>query len=77
MGHRGFKDTQNFVGKIPVRSGGREWLLIPLQNIQPFLHDLAEFSIDLGFIIAMTARPDQTRTLADKALIVLRPLDNF
>ena len=46
-------------------------------EIQGFLDDFTEFREDLLFIATMTASIKQTRTTTDKALIFIRPLNDF
>ena len=50
---------------------------ILFHQFYPLIDDLAEFRVDLLFVITVTARPDDPRTLTDKTLVLIRPLDNL
>jgi hypothetical protein len=58
-----------------VLAGGRRWqrLAVALHGVDPFIHDLAELSVDLALVAAVATRPDDAGTLADEALVLVGP----
>jgi hypothetical protein len=62
------------VALVTGRRGER--LAVLLEVLDPFFHDPAQFGLNLRFIRTV-ARSDHARTLADKALVLVRPLDNL
>jgi hypothetical protein len=47
---------------------------IGFEQFNPFLDNLAEFGIDLRFIVTVAARADERRRAADKAAVFVAPL---
>jgi hypothetical protein len=47
------------------------------EDFKPFINNLAEFSIDFGFVVAVAAGTDNTWTLADEALVFIRPFNDL
>jgi hypothetical protein len=44
-------------------------------DIDAFVHDLAKLGINRGLVVTVAARADDAGTLADEAIVLIRPLD--
>jgi len=49
----------------------------PFHRLNPLFHDLAEFRVDAGLIVAMAAWSDNPGTLTHEAAVFVRPFDEF
>jgi hypothetical protein len=61
----------------PVGFNIRQGRAVLVEQLNPFLCRLAEFPIDLGFIVAMHAAAKKTRAAANEALVFVAPLHKF
>jgi hypothetical protein len=64
-------------GIVPAGRRGWERVAIFCIDLQPFLNDLAELSIDLCLIISVHATAHQAWTRANVTLVLLGPFDNL
>jgi hypothetical protein len=67
----------NFLRGVSSRRRRRQRFAVAPERIDPLVHDSTKFGVHLRFIVAVAAGSDDSRTLADKALIFVRPLDDF
>jgi hypothetical protein len=60
-------------------SGGRwrQRFAVLQGDLDPFVHDLAQFGIYFGLVVAVAAWADDAWALADEALILIGPLNNL
>ncbi|HPF33217.1 MAG TPA: hypothetical protein PK907_09400 [Candidatus Sabulitectum sp.] len=71
-------NPKNELPRVILASGfsGKGFAIHPI-NLDPLFNRLAEFPINLSFIISMDASEHQSGTSADIALILFRPFDDL
>lgn len=57
--------------------GRRQWLAILLEDFEPLIDDLTKLGIYFGFIVAVATLTNDSRALADKALVFVGPFNDF
>ena len=65
----GFEEQYELAAEFLGVQRRGQLVAVTFQNLNPFFHDLAQFGIDLGFIRAMAAWPDEGRGTAHKAAV--------
>lgn len=68
---------RDFFGDTLASGWPRQWFAIVFEILQQFVDDLAQLGVHLGFIIAVAALTDDSRALADEALILIGPFHDL